>query len=268
MEMFRRAYIAFITVWLGSLPISASAQTGRNLIVQPEHRIVDTDDDIFLVTVSKVSDHDATREKPPRVTLNIHRTVRGPGQQTIRTDWEEPYDPNYYGDSPVPPLTDAQKQQIRDYANETVTNPKIGSKWAIIGHFRSRGETAKTFIIQAKYPLSKERRSWIDSQVKLREQYAAERRQYQEHWPPPLLALRDQMPAGARRVTSDTDLPPGTQVLIKFATTAQGSVIQVMEDGQVKIRPRGRDSRGDVILPRDQFMLYPETNHRSAKSPK
>ncbi len=66
------------------------------------------------------------------------------------------------------------------------------------------------------------------------------------------------MPPGARPVSAETELRPGTQVLVKYATTTQAFVIQLVEDGQVKIRPHGRDSRGDAVLSRDKLMLYPE----------
>jgi hypothetical protein len=259
MQVLRATSIFVVALSLVGPPTPALAQAGMMLNIPPEQRIVDTNDDIFLATVANVSDHNATREKPPRVKLKVDSTLRGATQKAIRTDWEEPYDPESWRYFPVrPPLTEAQKQHCREYAKESVANPEVGSKWAIIGLFCSGGDARERFIIQAKYPLSKERLAWIDSQLDLRKQYAAQRNMYRDHWPPRLSVFGNEMLPGARPVTADTELRPGTQVLVKYATTTQASVIQLMEDGQVKIRPRGRDSRGDHIVSRDKLMLYPE----------
>ena len=247
---------AAILVALAVRPERASAcQAGMPLIIAEEDLIVDTDAEVFVARVSSVSAHKPTRARPPRVVLQIEETIRGTPRKRLRTVWECPYNPESDNpDGPAP--TKAQREAMREYAREPLKNPRVGEKWLVIIETWPDGPHP-ILPIAAKFPLSAERRRWADEQLKLRRRYEAERNQYRDAWAPLLTVWGDQLPDGARPVTADTTLQPGTPVLVKYATTTQGYVVEVLKDGRVKIRPQGYDSRRDDVVPRDKLMLYP-----------
>lgn len=249
--------IATIVLALGALVVigAVACQGGMPLVVAEEDLIVDTDAEVFIVTVSQVSEHKATRAKPPRVVLKIDETIRGTARKILRTVWEHPCDPeinSFNGSGP----TDAQRRELREYAREPLPNPNVGEKWLVMIETWPDG-APPILPIAGKFPLSEKRRRWVDEQLTLRKQYDAERIQYRETWPPPLAFGKNQLPYGARPATGETALRPGTPVLVKYATTTQCYVVDVMKDGRVKVRPNGYDSRRDDIVLRDNLMLYP-----------
>jgi hypothetical protein len=254
--------LALVAAW----PSRAAAwQGGMSLVIAEEDLIVDTDAEVFVVTVSAVSGHKATRARPPRVVLKIDETIRGTARKKLRTVWEYPFDPESdNADGPAP--TKAQRQEMREYAREPLSNPQLGGRWLVIIDSWPDGAPPQ-LPIAAKFPLTAQRRRWAGEQLRLRKRYDAERRQYRETWPPALALWADQVPDGARPVTAATTLRPGTPVLVKYATTTQCYVVEVFRDGRVKIRPQGYDSRRDDVVLRDKLLLYPHARGEQPGSP-
>jgi hypothetical protein len=234
------------------------------LDIPPEDLIVDSNEDLFVVSVSKVSAHKATRAKPPQVVLSVDETLRGEEQKIISVPWEYPYDPEATSPhNPAPRKRD--REEWRAIAKEPLANPKVGEQWLIVGSFSAVEGEPEEFVLLAKFPWSEERRRWVTEQFALRKRYDAERNQFREWWPKPLTVLGDQLPAGARPVTAQTLLKPGEPVLLKYATTTQACVVEALPGGQVKVRRHGDDSRRDVVVPREKLMLYAEGTE--ARSP-
>ena len=233
---------------------SASGQGGMPLIIPDEDLIVDTEEDVLAVVVSQVSDHRATRANPPRVVFPVLETMRGPVRNELHAHWDHPYDPeigNPYGQ----PVTEKDRQGMRQYAKQPLVNPKVGGRWVIIGSSLAEYDPNE-FFIAARFVLSEKRRRWVDEQFQRRKRYDAERALYRERWPEPLGLWASQLPEGARPV-GDMEIHPGMQLLALWGTTTQCSAIEVQEDGRVKIRPHGYDSRWDAVVPRDKLMQYP-----------
>lgn len=253
--------LALVAAWSGR---AVAWQGGMTLVRAEEDLIVDTDAEVFVVTVSAVSGHKATRARPPRVVLKVDETIRGTARKKLRTVWEYPFDPESDNpDGPAP--TKVQRREMREYAREPLANPQLGERWLVIIDSWPDGTQLP---IAAKFPLTAQRRRWADEQLRLRKRYDVERRQYRETWPPALALWADQVPDGARPVTAETTLRPGTPVLVKYATTTQCYVVEVFGDGRVKVREQGYDSRRDDVVLRDKLMLYPLASVEEAGSPR
>lgn len=251
--------IALLSLALAPIGMAKSAcgQAGMTLTIPDEDLIVDTDDDVFIVTVIRVSDHKATRANPPRVVLSVEETARGPEQKEFSVDWEFPYDPEFTPPDFFPIPTEAERKADRKFAREALDNPVLGSKWVIITFDPGDNDDVREFIVSGKFPLSKKRHRWVYEQLKLRNQYVAERILYRDRWLETIPLHGNQLSDGARQVDDGTELRPGTQLLLRWATTTPCSVIEVLKDGHVRVRRHGYDSRSDHVVKRETLMLYP-----------
>jgi len=237
------------------------AMAGVALYIPPEQYIVDTNCDVLMVTVVEVSHHKATRANPPIAQVRVEEAFRGdkPGQ-LVRALWETPFDPEADLSGPPhfgPPVSKQRRKEMTEYAGEPLASPKVGSKWLVLGEVTA-DKGGPAMDAWNKYPLTEKRRQWALDELNRREQFDEERLKYKDTWPDKTWHWGKEAFADARAVTKETTLRVGEPILLNVATLGRCRVVELMDDGTVKVRPSGYDSRSDQVVSREKLLLYPE----------
>jgi hypothetical protein len=246
---------------LGSLCVGTvlAQGAGMPLIIPEKDYIVDTRCDVLVATIKGVSKHAATRARPPVVEIRIEETLRGEPFETRKCTWEYPYDPAAYSPDGPPP-TPEQQRQHEAYARQPLEPPKVDSKWILLGAVWEYSSPI-SFIPSYKYPYSEEKVESARAEIERAKQLTAQRQEYQGQWPespglPGSLLRKDSRP-----VDADTPLKKGQPILDVVGPSVgqlwQCRVIETLEDGRVRVRPTGYDSRADRVEPRQRLRLYP-----------
>ena len=82
--------------------------------------------DVFVATITRVEDKEATNSRPPRVWLNVHEVIRG-NPKTVRSPavWSPPFHGIDWGDGNQPELKLWRAQPLK--------GPKVGEKFILGG---------------------------------------------------------------------------------------------------------------------------------------
>jgi hypothetical protein len=225
----------------------------------PEGIIAESGYDVLDATIIEVSKHAATNGNPPVVKLQVHEVLSGDPTIDRRTaTW-----------SAMPLPVDTQDEEtlraIDRWRSELLASPKPGTRWILLGSPRPpvTGGYDISWLLRLKY--SEESRRMAAKAIQWGGRLAAERNEYWNTWPE--RAVVD-LPAGelrrtAQPVTSDSALQVRQPVLVDDGSVWSGHltaarVLEVFEDGRVKVRPSQYNSRWDRIVPRDKLYLYPD----------
>jgi hypothetical protein len=210
---------------------------------------VESSYDVLDATIIAVSDRCSTNGDPPVLSIHVHQVLYG-SQTTGKHQaiWSPlPHDVDTGGNS---------DPRLVEWRARPLAGPVAGTRMIVLG----AGDNQE-FLQLVQIPSTDANLRLATEAIEWGEQLRREVGEYWDTFPENVNDTNIELVERSRTVTEETRLEVGQPVLVRdewFAGVGRSRVIDLLDDGQVKVRPSQYNSRWDRIVARDEILLYPD----------